>query len=93
VKAAMGLQSGADLIRTICGAYSDCVIGPDAGTLKPEVTGSTVTVTDTTFMPCQLQMGVFLGAGKLTSLYRDNALVEKRCRAKGDTVCVYDFTL
>jgi hypothetical protein len=44
-------------------------------------------------MPCQLQMGVFLGAGKLTGLYRDNTLVEKRCRAKGDTVCVYDFML
>src|SRR5215212_3602860 len=34
VKAAMGLKSGADLIRTICGAYSDCVVGPDAGTLS-----------------------------------------------------------
>ena len=69
------------------------MIGPDAGKLLPEVVGSTVTVTDSTFMPCQLQMGVFLGAGKLTGLYRDNTLVERRCRAKGDTVCVYDFTL
>jgi hypothetical protein len=93
VKAAMNLKSGADLIRTICTAYSQCVIGNDAGTLVPEVIGSTVSVTDTTFMPCQLQMGVFLGAGKLTGLYRDNTLVEKRCRAKGDTACVYDFTL
>jgi hypothetical protein len=93
VKAAMNLKTGADLIRTICTAYSTCVIGNDAGTLTPEVIGSTVTVTDTTFMPCQLQMGVFLGAGKLTGLYRDNTLAEKRCRAKGDTVCVYDFTL
>jgi hypothetical protein len=93
VKAAMGLKTGADLIRTICTAYTQCVIGSDAGTLIPEVAGSTVTVTDTTFMPCQLQMGVFLGAGKVTGLYRDNALVERRCRAKGDSVCVYDFTL
>jgi hypothetical protein len=27
-------------------------------------------------------MGVFLGAGKFTGLYRENTLVEKRCRAK-----------
>jgi hypothetical protein len=93
VKAAMGLKTGADLIRTICTAYSQCVLGSDAGTLVPEVAGSNVIVTDTTFMPCQLQMGVFLGAGKVTGLYRDNTLVEKRCRAKGDSVCVYDFTL
>lgn len=93
VKAAMGLKHGSDLIRTICNAYAQCVVGPDAGTLTPEVAGATVTVTDTTFMPCQLQMGVFLGAGKFTGLYRDNTLVERRCRAKGDTVCVYDFTL
>ena len=53
----------------------------------------TAVVTDTTFMPCQLQMGVFLGAGKLTGLFRENALVEKRCRSKGDSVCVYEFTL
>jgi hypothetical protein len=91
VKAAMGLKTGADLIRTICTAYSQCVIGNDAGTLVPEVAGATVTVTDTTFMPCQLQMGVFLGAGKVTGLYRDNALVEKRCRAKGDAACIYEF--
>jgi hypothetical protein len=93
VKTAMGLKTGADLIRTICGAYTQCVVGTDSGALMPEVAGNTASVTDTTFMPCQLQMGVFLGAGKLTGLYRDNALVEKRCRAKGDSVCVYDFTL
>jgi hypothetical protein len=93
VKTAMNLKTGADLIRTICTAYGECVIGNDAGTLIPEVAGSMVTVTDTTFMPCQLQMGVFLGAGKVTGLYRDNALVEKRCRAKGDSACVYEFTL
>jgi hypothetical protein len=36
---------------------------------------------------------VFLGAGKLTGLFRENALVEKRCRSKGDKVCIYDFVL
>jgi hypothetical protein len=91
VKAAMDLKSGVDLVRHICGAYSACVIGSDAGTLTPEVAGATASVTDTTFMPCQLQIGVFLGAGKLTGLYRDNVLVEKRCRSKGDSVCTYEF--
>jgi hypothetical protein len=93
VKVAMDIKSGADLVRLICGAYNNCVTGEDAGALAPEVKGSTATVTDTTFMPCQLQMGVFLGAAKLTGLFRETALVERRCRAKGDTVCVYDFAL
>src|SRR5262249_28930441 len=65
VKPALDIKSGVDLVRFICGAYSECVLGSDAGTLSPEVAGSSVTVTDTTFMHCQLQMGVFLGAGKL----------------------------
>ncbi|TMQ07123.1 MAG: hypothetical protein E6J90_44305 [Deltaproteobacteria bacterium] len=91
VRAAIDLKNGADLVRFICGAYSECVIGSDAGLLSPEVVGATVTVTDTTIIPCQLQMGVFLGAGKLTGLYRDNVLVEKRCRAKGDSACSYEF--
>jgi hypothetical protein len=56
------------------------------------ITENGVTVTDTTFMPCQMQMGVFLGAARMTNLFRESALVEKRCRAKGDTVCVYEFT-
>jgi hypothetical protein len=89
----MDIKTGADLVRLICGAYATCVVGPDAGALSPEVHGATAVVTDTTFMPCQLQMGVFLGAAKLTGLFRENALVEKRCRAKGDAACVYDFTL
>ncbi len=91
VKVAMELQVAADLVRTICDAYSGCVVGEDAGMLKPEISGSTVTVVDTTIIPCQLQIGVFLGAGKLTGLYRDNVLTEKRCRAKGDSVCSYEF--
>lgn len=91
VRAAMDLKTGADLVRHICGAYSACVLGSDAGTLSPESAGSSIAVTDTTFMPCQLQIGVFLGAGKLTGLYRDNVLIEKRCRAKGDSVCLYEF--
>jgi hypothetical protein len=93
VKTAMNIKVPADLIRLICGAYTTCVLGPDAGALTPEVIGATAVVTDTTFMPCQLQMGVFLGAGKLTGLFRENALVERRCRTKGDSVCVYEFTL
>jgi hypothetical protein len=42
-------------------------------------------------MPCQLQIGVFLGAGKLTGLFRENAIAEKRCRHKGGEVCSYEF--
>ncbi|HET9626490.1 MAG TPA: hypothetical protein VFP84_34245 [Kofleriaceae bacterium] len=93
VKGAMEIKTGGDLVRLICNAYNTCVTGPDAGALTPEVRATTATVTDTTFMPCQLQMGVFLGAAKLTGLFRETALVERRCRSKGDTVCVYDFTL
>jgi hypothetical protein len=93
VKAAMQIKDAADLVRLICGAYTQCVVGTDAGALTPTFLGSTASVTDTTFMPCQLQMGVFLGAAKLTGLFRDGSLVEKRCRAKGDAVCAYDFAL
>jgi hypothetical protein len=93
VKNAMQIKTGVDLIRVICDAWTKCCVGADSGTMIPEVVGSTCSVTDTTFLPCQLQMGVFLGAGKLTGLFRESALVEKRCRAKGDSVCVYDFTL
>ena len=91
VKAAMDIKVPADLIRTICNAYSTCVVGKDAGTLAYELEGSSVIVTDTTIIPCQLQMGVFLGAGKLTGLFRENALLERRCRAKHDSVCSYEF--
>jgi hypothetical protein len=93
VKTAMQLKDGADLVRLICGAYTQCVVGTDSGALVPEVLGASASVTDTSFMPCQLQMGVFLGAGKLTGLIRESALVEKRCRSKGDSVCSYDFAL
>ena len=91
VKAAMDIKVPADLVRTICTAYSTCVVGKDAGVLAFEAQGPMVTVTDSTIIPCQLQMGVFLGAGKLTGLFRENALAEKRCRAKGDSVCTYEF--
>ena len=93
VKAAMNIKSAADLVRTICGAYSTCVLGEDAGALAPEPHGSGMVVTDTSFMPCQLQMGVFLGAGKLTGLLREGMLIERRCRGKGDKACVYEFAL
>lgn len=92
VKPAMGIKEPPDLIRAICGYYSQCVVGPEAGTLAPMITHSGVSVTDTTMMPCQLQMGVFVGAGTLTGMFRDNAVSEKRCRAKGDQACVYEFT-
>ena len=91
VKAAMDIKSPPDLIRTICAAYGTCVVGKDAGVLSFEVAGAMVTVTDTTIIPCQLQMGVFLGAGKLTGLFRENALAERRCRSKGDSACAYEF--
>jgi hypothetical protein len=92
VKVAMGLKEPADLVRSICGYYTQCVVGPEAGALTPNLTESGVSVTDTTMMPCQLQMGVFIGAGTVTGMFRDNTLVEKRCRAKGDPACVYEFT-
>jgi hypothetical protein len=91
VQTAMDIKVPADLVRTICEAYSRCVVGEDAGTLTPEISGTNATVIDDTIIPCQLQMGVFLGAGKLTGLFRENALVERRCRNKGDTVCSYEF--
>jgi serine/threonine protein kinase len=88
---AMDLRSPADLIRMICAAYSTCVVGGDAGSLTAGLDGSRTTVTDTSCMPCQLQMGVFLGAGQLTGMFRDTALTETRCRGRGDTACVYEF--
>jgi hypothetical protein len=91
VKAAMNLDTPADLVRTICAAYSTCVIGDDAGVLVPETAGPNVMVHDSTIIPCQLQMGVFLGAGKLTGLFRENVLSERRCRNKGAEVCSYEF--
>ncbi|MBC7977079.1 MAG: hypothetical protein H7138_19045 [Myxococcales bacterium] len=92
VKAEMGIKDGPDLVRAICGYYTQCVVGPESGALTPMVSDGGMTVTDTTVMPCQLQMGVFVGAGIMTGLFRDSALVEKRCRSKGDSACVYEFT-
>ena len=93
IRAALGFNTGADVIRFIAESYSKVVIGPDAGNLIPEVSGSTVTVTDDTFLPCQLQIGVFLGAGKHSGLFHDRPVVERSCRAKGDKLCVYQFNL
>jgi len=96
VKVAMGVKEPGDLVRAICGHYTQCVVGPEAGALTPVIAGSgegvSMSVTDTTIMPCQLQMGVFVGGGMMTGMYRDTALVEKRCRSRGDAACVYDFT-
>ncbi|TMQ12877.1 MAG: serine/threonine protein kinase [Deltaproteobacteria bacterium] len=91
VKAEMDLKTPTDLVRVICDAYSKCVVGSDAGTLTPRFAGGTATVEDTTFIPCQLQMGVFLGAGKLTGLFGDIALTETSCRARGGSACTYEF--
>jgi hypothetical protein len=90
-RTAMNLNTPADLVRTICSAYSTCMLGDDAGVLTPEIEGENVTVYDSTIIPCQLQMGVFFGAGKLTGLFRESALTEKRCRNRGDSVCAYEF--
>lgn len=91
VKAAMGIKEPPDLIRAICGHYTQCVVGPEAGALSPMITQGGVSVTDTTIMPCQLQMGVFVGAGMMTGMFRDSSLAEKRCRSRGDLACVYEF--
>jgi hypothetical protein len=91
VTTAMDLRSPADLVRVICEGYSKCVVGEQAGTMTAGIEGSRATVTDTSCMPCQLQMGVFLGAGQMTGLFHDSALTETRCRSRGDSVCVYEF--
>lgn len=90
-RTALHLDTPADLVRTICSAYSACVIGEDAGVLTPESEGANVTVYDSTIIPCQLQMGVFFGAGKLTGMFKENVLSERRCRNKGEDVCAYEF--
>jgi len=92
VKTAMKIKEPVDLVRVICGYYSQCVVGAEAGALTPLITETGISVIDTTMMPCQLQMGVFAGAGMLTRMFRDSSLVEKQCRARGDATCVYDFT-
>jgi hypothetical protein len=93
VKEAMGIKDRNDLIRLICTSYStQGVLGANAGTLTPAETESGMLVTDTTFIPCQLQMGVFVGAGMMTGMFRDSALVEQKCRSKGAQACVYSFT-
>jgi hypothetical protein len=92
VKSAMNIKDPADVVRVVSDRYTQCVVGSDSGALTYVDTDFGMTVTDTTIVPCQLNIGVYLGAGRLTGLFRDKALVEKRCRGKGDTVCAYDFT-
>jgi hypothetical protein len=87
------LESALDVVPWICRAWGQCVTGSDAGALTAELSGSKAIVTDTTFLPCQLQIGVFLGAGKATGLYRETALVERGCRSKGNSACVYELAL
>ena len=90
-KATLGLATPDDLIRFVCDAYSKSVIGSDAGALEPSTAGSTTTVTDTSVVPCELNMGVFTGAGQVTGLFRSNVVTERRCRANGNHACSYDF--
>jgi hypothetical protein len=89
VRTALQVSSGGDLVRTLCGAYTDCIVGPDAGALVADVTAGGATITDTSFLPCQLQIGVLLGAGALTGLFSDAALVETCCRSRGAGACAY----
>jgi len=91
VNTAMQLHCGADLVRRICRIYSDSVVGPASGALVPDVVGARAGVTDTSLLPCPLQIGIFRGAGKLTGLFGESALVEHRCRSRGDTACAYDL--
>ena len=91
VRTALQVSAGGDLVRTICGAYTDCIVGPDAGALVADVTAAGAMITDTSFLPCQLQIGVLLGAGALTGLFCDTALIETRCRSRGDGACAYEL--
>jgi len=91
VNVALGITKPEDALRAVCDGYRRSVTGSDAGTLVLSTAGSTTTVIDTTFVPCALFMGIFLGAGKLTGLFRANALIERRCRASGERACSYDF--
>src|SRR3954464_13631094 len=59
VKTAVDIKVPADLVRTICEAYTRCVVGEAAGMLTPESNGSTVTVVDSTSFSCKVQRGVF----------------------------------
>lgn len=70
-KEALGLKGASDLGRMICGHYARCVIGPDAGALTFASKPRGFSVTDTSIMPCHLQIGVFIGAGTLTGLFRE----------------------
>jgi hypothetical protein len=92
VKAAMGLREPSDVVRAVSDRYKECVTGSDAGALTYQSTPTGIIVTDTAIVPCQLNIGVYMGAGKFTGLYRDNAVVEKKCRGKGDSACTYEFT-
>jgi len=90
---ALQLRDGADLVRRICAVYAERVVGPESGALTADAVGGQLAVTDTSFMPCPLQIGMFLGAGKLTGLLCETALVEIRCRSRGDSVCRYELAV
>jgi hypothetical protein len=91
VKVALNITKPEDVIRAVCDGFRRSATGSDAGEIVHSTTGSTTTVTDTTFVPCALFMGIFLGAGNLTKLFRHNALIERRCRGNGERACSYDF--
>jgi len=91
VKVALDITKPEDVIRVVCDGFRRSVTGSDAGVIAHATTGSTTTVTDTTLLPCGMFMGIFLGAGKVTGMFRSNALIERRCRASGERACSYDF--
>jgi len=84
-RTALQVTTGGDLVRAICGIYTACVTGAEAGALVADLTSAGATITDTSFLPCQLQIGA------LTGLCCASALIETRCRSRGDAACAYEL--
>lgn len=90
VKQALGVNSPGDLIRFVSDSYGKCVVGPGSGDLAvTKIDSKSAIITDTSFVPCSLQSGVYIGAGNLTGLKA--MLRETKCRLRGHTSCVYEF--
>lgn len=65
-------------------------MGSGAGSLAvTRMDSKSAVITDTTFVPCSLQSGVYIGAGNLTGLKA--MLRETKCRQRGASSCVYEF--
>jgi hypothetical protein len=89
-KAALGVNTPSDLVRNVCEAYGRCVTGPGAGALTPtRIDSKSAVVSDTTFVPCSLQSGVFIGAGQITGLKL--MVRETQCRLRGHSSCIYEI--